>query len=124
MFLNFTIYFEAWIVLSFFLIFDGFEPRCSYKIFLKIRMHICMFRLLQSRALTCIIAHVGLQSLTGALVFWVSISKLFPSISLFGALAFGCQFQNYFQVKKFVTNTEEIRKNFEVLVQISKYHAK
>ena len=27
-------------------------------------------------------------------------------------------------VKKFVTNTEEIRKNFEVLVQISKYHAK
>ena len=27
-------------------------------------------------------------------------------------------------IKKFVTNTEEIRKNFEVLVQISKYHAK
>ena len=28
------------------------------------------------------------------------------------------------KIKKFVTNTEEIRKNFEVLVQISKYHAK
>ena len=27
-------------------------------------------------------------------------------------------------IKKFVTNTEEIRKNFKVLVQISKYHAK